>query len=65
MNPMSTGVIIAEIIILAFSLVLALRRKTAVKLKRLGWFLLYVLSINVLALIISFAVDKMVVLMRR
>jgi len=55
---MATGVIVAEVISLAFSLVLTLWLKTAGKLKRPGWFLLYVLSINALALIIAFAVDS-------
>jgi hypothetical protein len=62
---MSTGVFVAEIIILVFSLLLALRRKTIGQPKRLGWFLLYFLLINALAFIIAFVVDKMVVLIRR
>ena len=65
MNPMATGGIVAEVISLAFSLVLTLWLKTASKLKRPGWFLLYVLSINTLALITAFAVDKIVVLLRQ
>jgi hypothetical protein len=65
MNPMAVGMLIAEIIILAFSFVLALRQKTAGNLKRPGWFLLYVLSINALALIIAFAEDKIVALLRQ
>ena len=64
-NPMAAGVLIAEIIILAFSLVLALRRKTAGKLKRPGVLLLCVLSINNLALIIAFALDKTGVLLHQ
>lgn len=62
---MSTGVFVAEIIILVFSLLLALRRKTTSRPKRLGWFLTYFLVINALAIIIAFVVDKIAVLIRR
>ena len=65
MNPMAICVLVAEIIIVAFSLALTLRLKSAAKLKRLVGFLLYFLLINGVALIIAFAVDKIFVLMRR
>jgi uncharacterized membrane protein len=65
MNPMAVGVLIAEVIFLAFSLILTLRLKSAARLKRLAGFLLYFLLINGVAFIIAFAVDKIVVLMRR
>jgi hypothetical protein len=64
MNPMAAGVLIAEIIMLAFSLVLTLRLKGAARLKRLVGFLLYFLLINGLALIIAFVVDKIAILIR-
>jgi|GEM_PF-3692894 len=65
MNQMAAGVLVAEIIILVFSLILTIRLKSVSKLKRLVGLLLYFLLINGLAFILTFAVDKIVVLIRR